>query len=195
MLETVGLHKEEARADECFYFSFLSWDYEVLNDMQLEVDEMIAQTLYNSETEMWLIARWHRCWCFSWHILMIQFLRWTSSTSVTLCCRHVEWFWSLIIYESFWSILLGLSQRDLFCLILDSLLCVLFISSYSASKQICKTLNADRAPYNSKAIPLKRGFPLETLSLVSGFVAITCLEKEDKQKKASWVGIPSRRNW
>ena len=84
-------------------------------------------------------------------------------------------------------------RRDLFCLILDSLLCVLFISSYSASKQICKTLMPTEPLYNNAPSP-KQGFPFETLSLVSGFVTPTCLEEEGKQNKASQVGIPSRRN-
>ena len=69
------------------FLLFLSpWEYEVLNDMQLEADEIIALRHF--------IILKQRCdWLqvgvaagsFWWHILMIQFLRLTSSTSVTQC--------------------------------------------------------------------------------------------------------------
>lgn len=98
---------------------------------------------------------------------------------------------TLIIYESY--TLLGSSQER-FILFNPRLplLCVLFISSYSASKQTCKNLMLIEPPFITENIPQTR-FPLETLSLVSGFVAITCLEKEDKQKKASsWDSIKEK---
>lgn len=49
---------------------------------------------------------------FCRHILMIQFLSWTSSTSVTHTTFQTLWMiLKLIIYESFWSKLLGLRQE------------------------------------------------------------------------------------
>ena len=111
MVETVGLHKEGAGADKCFYFSFPR-EYEVLNDMQLEADEIIALRHFIILKQIcdWLqggIAAGSFCR----HILMIQFLRWTSSASVTHSTPQTHWMiLKLIIYESFWSKLLGLSQ-------------------------------------------------------------------------------------
>lgn len=122
---------------------FLSpWEYEVLNDMQLEADEIIALRHFIILKQIcdWLqggIAAGSFCR----HILMIQFLRWTSSTSVTHTMFQTHWMISkLIIYESFWRKLLGFSQERfiLFNTRFPAVRSV--ISSYFASKQICKTL-------------------------------------------------------
>lgn len=95
-------------------FTFISpWEYEVLNDMQLEADEIIALRHFIILKQIcdWLqggIAAGSFCR----HILMIQFLRWTSSTSVTHTMFQTHWMISkLIIYESFWRKLLGFSQE------------------------------------------------------------------------------------
>lgn len=71
-----------------------------------------SQTLYNSETDIDGLQGGIAAGSFCRHILMIQFLRWTSSTSVTHTTFQTYWMiLKLIIYESFWSKLLGLSQK------------------------------------------------------------------------------------
>lgn len=96
------------------FLLFLSpWEYEVLNDMQLEADEIIALRHFIILKQIcdWLqggIAAGSFCR----HILMIWFLRWTSSTPATHSALQTRWMiLKLIIYESFWSKLLGLSQE------------------------------------------------------------------------------------
>lgn len=86
--------------------------------MQLAADEIIA--LRHSIT-LKQICDWLQGGVapgsFCRHILLIQFLWWTSSASVTLTTLQTLWVISkLIIYESFWSKLLGLSQERFFFL-------------------------------------------------------------------------------
>lgn len=98
--------------------------------MQLEADEIIA---FRHFITLKQICDWLQggiaAGSFCRHILMMQFLRWTSSTSVTPTMFQTLWVISkLIIYESFWRKLLGLSQERHF--FKSPVLCCVFCLSH-----------------------------------------------------------------
>lgn len=112
-VKTVGLHKERTGADKVFFFFFLHETMKFSMICRQKQDEIIALRHFIILKQIcdWLqggIAAGSFCR----HILMIQFLRWTSSTPVTRTTVQTHWMiLKLIIYESFWSKLLDLSQE------------------------------------------------------------------------------------
>lgn len=100
--------------------------------MQLEADEIIA---FRHFITLKQICDWLQggiaAGSFCRRILMMQFLRWTSSTSLTPPMFQTLWVISkLIIYESFWRKLLGLSQESFFPLLYSSVLSYVFCLSH-----------------------------------------------------------------
>ena len=104
---------------------------EVLNDMQLEADEIIALRHFIIPKQI------HDWWqgavaagSFCPRGLMIQFLRWTPSASVTRTTSQTHrTVLKLIIYESFWSKLLGWSQERFILFNPRFLVYLLFVAS------------------------------------------------------------------